>query len=170
MRLSLSILFLVLMSSFFSQTDMYVHQPSGIVTQYPIDSIRKITFPTGQMQIHRIIGDTIYYAYPQVRMVNFSNLTTPVKKNPAENSISSLSVFSANGMLTVNFKSSDVGNCKLEIYDMHGKLLVNSSFYIQNKNTPTIQTLPFDLFSTGVYHCVVTTLHSRKSVKFHHIQ
>ena len=170
MRFFIAVVLLLLTGLVPAQTNMYVHAPGGGVSPYPIDSIRKLTFPQGQMQIHRTAGDTVTYGYPAIRMVNFSNLTTPVKGQLTVNDINLLSAVSESGNVTVNLKTDKPGDYRIEIYDSNGKLQSHVSVFSQGNNTLMQHQIPFMFITSGIYHCVVSNTTFQKSVKFTHLQ
>ncbi|MFN5459520.1 MAG: T9SS type A sorting domain-containing protein [Bacteroidota bacterium] len=149
---------------------MYVHSPSGTVNQYPIDSIRKLTFPQGKMQIHGVLGDTVDYAYSSLRMFNFSNLTTDTKNNLGKNPVTKFTAFSAEGILHLTYQTISYGTLFFEVYDVHGKLVSKHSVYSDGSNTPSTAQFQLGSLSPGVYYCLMNGNNVKSTTKFTHLQ
>ena len=153
-----------------SQTNLYVHEPNGTINTYPLDSIRKLTFPSGKLEVHRVIGDTVSYNYSNIRMLNFSNLTTETKNNIGKNSPTKFTAFSVEGILNVTYQTLSVGTLFFEIYDVHGKLVSKHSVYSDGSNSITVAQFQLGSLTPGIYYCLMSGNNVKSTTKFTHLQ
>lgn len=147
---TLILLLSLLTGACFAQVSMYVHETNSAQTAYPLDSIRKLTFPAGTLLVHKTAGDTASYSFATIRMVNFSGIALAAPAVPAASG-QSISAYAANEMLQLNYISGSA-SCVIEIIDLTGRIV-----YSENRNQqPGVQTsttISLNGFAPGVYVC-----------------
>ena len=140
----------VLAVSCFAQTSMYVHETNATQTSYPLDSIRKLTFPSGTLLVHKTAGDTVSYSFATIRMVNFSGISLSAPAVPAASG-QSISAYAANELLQLSYTSGSA-TCVIEIIDLTGRIVYSESRN-QQPGAETTTTISLNGFSPGVYVC-----------------
>lgn len=149
-----------------AQPYMYVHETNATQTAYPLDSIRKLTFPAGVMQVHRNIGDTISYPFVNIRYVDFNGLTTGVSSSP-NSGTGTLQVYPnpANDELYITYTSLPNESVTIEILDLQGRVLVsqqsNGAQDGMNRSMISVADL-----AQGTYLCRITGAQKNECIKF----
>lgn len=161
---------LVVLSPVFvgAQSNMYVHETTGNITPYPIDSIRKLTFPSGQLQIHRVIGDTINFGFPAIRKVTFNALTTETFHPKNQKQFFEFTASSLEGVLFINYITALKGPIILEVYDINGKLVAEEVSFSEGKNNSVTTKILLGDIPSGIYLCQLRGDQFRTVKKFSH--
>ncbi len=157
-KLFKSVLATGLFTAFFhmlvAQPSMYVHETNSTQTVFPLDSIRKLTFPAGVMQVHRNAGDTVSFSFANIRYVDFNGLTTQVESNGNTPTIGLQLYCNSNcEELHVVWNTNNSTNAIVEILDIEGRVVVSQFVGDLSLRGPVSVSLLG--FSPGVYFCRV---------------
>lgn len=148
-----------------AQATMYVHQTNLTQDSYPLDSIRKLTFPAGVMHVHRTAGDTVAYAFSNIQYVNFSGLSTGTTAPLAQNGNAGVYPNPADEILNVNFTSDVNEMVTIEILDLQGRVLVAQQLTASQNGSNRIALSTAGL-AQGAYLCRVTSPDKTENIKF----
>ena len=116
-----------------AQSTLYVKEHSGIQTPYTLSSIRKLTFPTGNITVNKTNGSTSTFALSNIRYLNFIDLTTNVSQVGIQES-SNIILYPnpVIDQLQISYESIKAGNVQVEIIDVQGKVLHQQTIISQN--------------------------------------
>ncbi|OFX31707.1 MAG: hypothetical protein A2X08_16055 [Bacteroidetes bacterium GWA2_32_17] len=151
-KLSALLLLGIGLSGIQAQSTLYVKEHSGIQTPYTLSSIRKLTFPTGNMTVKKTDGSTNTFALSDIRYLNFIDLTTNVSQvGIQENSSIILYPNPVIDQLQISYESIKAWNVQVEIIDVQGKVLHQQT--IISKNGTNHALIPVSQLSKGLYVC-----------------
>lgn len=148
-----------------AQATMYVHQTNLTQDSYPLDSIRKLTFPAGAMHVHRTAGDTIAYAFSNIQYVNFSGLSTGITAPLVQGSNAAVYPNPADDLVNVNFTSDVNETVTIEILDLQGRVLVAQQLTAAQSGSNRIALSTAGL-AQGAYLCRITSTDRTENIKF----
>ena len=151
-KLSALLLLGIGLSGIQAQSTLYVKEHSGIQTPYTLSSIRKLTFPTGNMTVKKTDGSTNTFALSDIRYLNFIDLTTNVSQVGIQES-SSIILYPnpVIDQLQISYESIKAWNVQVEIIDVQGKVLHQQT--IISKNGTNHALIPVSQLSKGLYVC-----------------
>ena len=144
---------------------MYVKEHSGIQTPYTLSSIRKLTFPTGNMTVNKTDGSMSNFALSDIRYLNFSDLTNNVSQIGIHES--SNIMFYPNPVidqLQINYESIKAGNVRVEIIDVQGRILYQKTIISQSGTNHAL--IPVSQLSNGIYVCRLQSDNKIEIIKF----
>jgi len=148
-----------------AQSTLYVKEHSGTQTPYALSSIRKLTFPTGNMTVNKNAGSPTTYALSDIRYLNFTDLTTGVlETDKAESSYIMLYPNPVNDQLQISYETQKTGNIQIEIVDLQGKVLLQQSINCQNGTNQAI--IPVSQLAKGIYLCRLQSNDKVENIKF----
>jgi len=133
-----------------AQSTLFVKEHSGTQTSYTLSSIRKLTFPTGNMMVNKTDGSTSTYTLSDIRYLNFSGLTTV---SQIGNQKSSITIYPnpVIDQLQINYETLKAGNVQVEIVDIQGRVLHQQTIISQNGTNHAI--IPVSQLAEGLYVC-----------------
>jgi hypothetical protein len=157
--LSFAFFFLLSLSGLQAQ-NMFVKNNSGIQTAYPLATINKLTFSSGNFLINNISGVNSVFATANVRYFNFYEIILGLTsiQNPNKFFVYPNPVVDVLYLSTSN-QAQPIS--LVEIYSLEGRLLLQQS-HIDNE-TPQInvENLPI-----GLYFCKITSGITNQIIKF----
>lgn len=148
-----------------AQATMYVHQTNLTQDAYPLDSIRKLTFPAGVMHVHRTAGDTIAYAFSNIDYVDFTGLSTGTAAPLVQNTNTVVYPNPADDLLNVNFTSEKSEVVTIEILDLQGRVLLSQQSTASQNGTNQVALSTTGL-AQGAYLCRITSSVATENIKF----
>ena len=148
-----------------AQSTLYVKEHSGTQTSYTLSSIRKLTFPTGNMTVNKNAGSPTTYALNDIRYLNFIDLTTGVTQtDKAKSSNIELYPNPVNDQLQISYETLNAGNVQVEIIDLQGKVLLQQTISSQNGTNQAI--IPVSQLAKGLYVCRLQSNDKIGNIKF----
>ena len=142
-----------------SQTNMQVYEKSGLIDNYSIYGIRKITFDSAAtMTIHETSAIKDYYAINKIRKLTFKNLATG---NPEISNLQKglLKIYPnpATDLVTIEFELRKSEQAMLQIFTVDGALVKNE--IIRNNSSGTCKYMwnrtndAGSRIAEGIYSC-----------------
>jgi hypothetical protein len=148
-----------------AQNSLYVKEKTGKQTSFALNSIRKLTFPLGNMVVNKTNGITSTYALSDIRYMNFTNLTTIASLSGGKESEDiKLYPNPVVDHLQISFKSIKAGKASVQIFDLDGKVLLQQTINIQdgtNNSIISVSELP-----EGLYILHLQNGNKLESIKF----
>jgi hypothetical protein len=124
-----------------SQNTLYI-QEKATQSSFALNSIRKVTFPSGNLLVHKTDGNTSNFMLSDLCHMSFYISTT--EEAPMEiNDKNNFSIFPnpATIKLQVDFEGTKAEKVRFEIVNMQGKVLLQQSITCQcGKNIFTLST------------------------------
>lgn len=142
--------------------NMYVRQFNNTQTAYPISGIEKITFSTGDVNIHQTAGNMVNYDMDSVRYIAFQVYTVGVNDFTEQNERVLLYPNPVETYFNIRLQSDEAQPCVIEIYTLEGRLIFSEKSELSN-NTHTINV---ESFAQGTYLCKITNGKKISTTKF----
>ena len=103
--------------------NMYLHKTTGSIDTYPINTIRKLTFGTGTLNIVKTNSTTTIENISDVRKLTFDIVTSAEEMNqtPAEQGVIKLFPNPTNGDISIAYLLTEKSNVEIRIYDLQGR-------------------------------------------------
>ncbi len=166
-KVKLSALFLlgIGLTGIQAQSTLYVKEHSGIQTSYMLDSIRKLTFFTGNMTVNKTDGSMSNYALSNIRYLNFIDLTTNISL--IGNKESSNIILYPNPVidqLQISYESIKSDKVQVYIIDVQGKVVHQQM--ISSQNGTNLVTINVAQIPQGLYVCRVQSSNKIETIKF----
>lgn len=160
--LIVSLLFSEIIGSNLNAQNMYVRQFNNTQTAYPISGIEKITFSTGDVNIHQTAGNLVNYDMDSVRYIAFQVYTVGVNDFYEQNERVLLYPNPVETYFNIRLQSEEAQPCVIEIYTLEGRLVFSEKSELSN-NTHTINVASF---AQGTYLCKITNGKKISTTKF----
>jgi hypothetical protein len=163
--LSTVLLFIIAFSILKAQNALIINEKTGTQTSFSINSLRKLTFPTGSILVNKTDGSTSNFALGAIRSLNFSDIII---------SISQIDI-GGRGKLTlypnpvidqlhIAYNTHIVGSVFLKITDLQGRIMHQQTISSQ-MGTNQIIILVTELRG-GLYLFHLQNGNSVESIKF----
>ncbi len=114
---------------------LFVYFNDGVVNEYPLSSVSKITFSNNNMILHKTDESILTWAISDIRKYNY-NISTLVKE---EDKLSNIDVLiypnPSNGNFKINYQVNQKGSVNISIIAADGRLIKN--LFNANKNIGT---------------------------------
>lgn len=159
-KLYFKVIYLLFMLFFVSglqaQSRLYIHAKDGTKTSYPLNEIRKLTFPLRTIALYGNDGSTQAFPFIELRQVRFTEFVSGNNSLDLAES-NSLSVFPnpVSSELNLRFLSGSGGTVEIRILDVHGKTVsIKKEHTLQGINQVNLQLsdLPKGLYVCRVRH------------------
>ena len=142
--------------------NMYVRENNNTQTAYPIVGIEKITFSTGDVNVHQTTGNMVNYDMDSVRYIAFQVYTVGVSDLTEENERILLYPNPVETQLNLRLETETPQNCVIEIYTLEGKLVYSE----KNELSKNIHTINVARFAQGTYLCKISNGKKSTTTKF----
>ena len=142
--------------------NMYVRENNNTQTAYPIVGIEKITFSTGDVNIHQTAGNMVNYEMDSVRYIAFQVYTVGVNDFTEENERILLYPNPVETQLNLRLETENPQNCVIEIYTLEGKLVYSE----KRELSKNIHTINVARFAQGTYLCKISNGKKSTTTKF----
>jgi hypothetical protein len=145
---------------------LYVREKSGTQTAISLSTIKKLTFPSGNLMLTKTDGSTSSFALTGLRSFNFASSGTTDVKVTTSQLIRSFALYPNPVVndIQINYESSSAGQLQLEIIDLQGRLQIKELINIQTgTNSKTISVANLQ---KGIYVCRMINANKSESVKF----
>jgi len=147
--LSAILTFFIVQIDLKAQNAMYINEKSGTKTSILISNIRKLTFPTSQIEVSKTDGNTSNYLLSNIQFLNFTNSTTgviSVKDNK-------IIVFPnpVSDWLQISYESNKTGTASLVIVDLQGKVILQQ--YCNTITGINLTSINVSQIPQGFYIC-----------------
>jgi hypothetical protein len=126
-------------SSLQAQNALYVKEKSGTQTSFTLNSLRKLTFPAGNLTVIKTDGYTSTYAFSTIRSLTFSDLInniSPIVKK--ERSNLTLYPNPVIDQLQMSYETLKEGSVQTEIIDFQGRVLHRQTISCQEGSNQAI--------------------------------
>jgi len=164
-KLSAALLLVLGLTGIKAQSTLYVKEHNGTQPPYALSSIRKLTFPTGNMQVNKTSGSTDSYALNDISYLNFTDLTTNVSQISSEESNNiMLNPNPAINQLQISYEILKSGNVRVEIVNIQGKVLLQQTLISQSGTNHAI--IPVSQLAKGIYICRLQSDNKIEIIKF----
>lgn len=114
---------------------LFVYFNDGVVNEYPLSSVSKITFSNNNMILHKTDESILTWAISDIRKYNY-NISTLVKE---EDNLSNIDVLiypnPSNGNFKIDYQVNQKGSVNISIIAADGRLIKN--LFNANKNIGT---------------------------------
>jgi len=114
---------------------LFVYFNDGVVNEYPLSSVSKITFSNNNMILHKTDESILTWAISDIRKYNY-NITTSIKE---EDNLSNIDVLiypnPSNGNFKIDYQVNQKGSVNISIIAADGRLIKN--LFNANKNIGT---------------------------------
>jgi hypothetical protein len=148
-----------------AQGKLYVKEKSGTQTSYAFNSIRKLTFSSGNMIVTKTDDNTSSYGLSDIRYLSFRDIITDVKPvGIDEISITSLYPNPVIDQLNISYESPDAKNVQIEIIDVQGRVLLNQT--ISSQNGTNLAKITVANLAGGLYICRLLNGSNPETIKF----
>lgn len=142
--------------------NMYVRENNNTQTAYPIVGIEKITFSTGDVNIHQTAGNMVNYEMDSVRYIAFQVYTVGVSDFTEENERILLYPNPVETQFNLRLETETPQNCVIEIYTLEGKLVYSE----KSELSKNIHTINVARFAQGTYLCKISNGKKSTTTKF----
>jgi hypothetical protein len=145
---------------------LYVREKSGTQTAVSLSSIKKLSFPSGNLMLTKTDGNTSGFAVTGLRSLFFTNSGTTDVKETTSRLIKSFALYPNPVVndIQINYESSNDGQIQLEIIDLQGRLQIKQLISIQTgTNSKSISVANLQ---KGIYVCRIINENKSESVKF----
>lgn len=148
------------LSSVTAQT-MYVNKSNGTQTAYTLNDLRKITFSSGNVTVHKTDNTTGVFALSELNYLSLKDFTTGLEKKVYV-SIANLITYPnpVNDVLNINLSGSENMDGSISIISLEGKVIQK-----QKINDASIVRLNLSQLPHGIYLCRYTNVIEVKTVK-----
>jgi len=142
---------------------LYVRPKTGTQTPYTLSTVKKLTFPSGNLVVTKTTGNADSYALSALRYVNFKDLTSGLN----EVTSMALSVLYPNPVideLNIKLVSAGHSGISIEILSLDGKMLLSK---VPDINSG-ISRINVSCLNKGFYLCRVnngTTIETNRFIK-----
>ena len=145
---------------------LYVREKSGTQTAVSLSTIKKLSFPSGNLMLTKTDGSSSSFALTGLRSFNFASSGTTDVKVTTSQLIRSFALYPNPVVndIQINYESSSAGQLQLEIIDLQGRLQIKELINIQagtNSNSISVANL-----QKGIYVCRIINANKSESVKF----
>jgi len=137
-------------SSLKAQNALYVKEKSGTQTSFILNSLRKLTFPAGNLTVIKTDGTTSTYTFSTIRSLTFSDLINNVSPMvQKERSKLTLYPNPVIDQLQISYETFKEGSVQAEIIDFQGRILYRQTSSCQegiNQATISVSQLQKGLY------------------------
>lgn len=159
-KLGLLLLFGLVDSGVRSQT-MYVQTNLGEISSFPIESIGKLTFPSGNLLVSNTNNPNATFGLSEMRKITFN-----AALSTAQQQVSLARAFyvypnPARELLQIGSNDKTLLVIKIAVFSLEGRLLIQ-----QNQNNAADNTIDISALPTGFYLCKVTSGSATQAIKF----
>jgi hypothetical protein len=138
---------------------LYVKEYNGLETQYSLSTIEKLTFSSGNINIHKTDQTLGIYSMNDIRYLSFtSHVGISDFQFLSENS--ELHVFPNPVLNTLNIDLSNNNGGVISIISINGKVILS-----QYSNGNNIETIDLTQLPKGIYMCCYISKAEMKTVK-----
>lgn len=140
---------------------MYVKQSNGTQTTYTLDNVRKMTFSSGEVAIHKSDNSIGAYALSELTYLSFTDYETGISE-PAFSITEYLHIYPnpVEDVLNVDLSLVDNAHGTLSILSIDGRLL-----YSQQINESSMVTISMSQFTQSFYLCRYSSSKEIRTVK-----
>ena len=152
-------------SSLKAQNALYVKEKSGTQTSFILNSLRKLTFPAGNLTVIKTDGTTSTYTFSTIRSLTFSDLinnVSPIAKK--ERSNLTLYPNPAINQLQMSYEALQEGSVQAEIIDFQGRILYRQTISCQEGTNQAI--IPVAQLQRGLYLFRLQNGNNVETIKF----
>ena len=144
----------------YAQT-MNIKQSNGTQTAYALNSVRKLTFASGNVTLQKTDNTTATFALSSLKYVNFSG-TTSIEEQILHATIFNLNTYPnpVSDVLNIEVINTDTKNATISILSIEGKVLLTEQANGQKKISLNLSQLP-----QGLYLCQYKTEKELKTTK-----
>ena len=153
----------LLLSAFCSQAQtMNVKQSNGTQTAYALNSVRKLTFTSGDVKVHKTDNTTATFALNGLSHLNFKQLITGIENQTLDATIFNLNTYPnpVSDILNIEVANTDIKNAIISILSIEGKVLLTEQVSGKKNISFNLSQLP-----QGVYVCQYKTEKTVKTTK-----
>lgn len=151
-----------LCTSTLNAQNMYVRENNNTQTAYPIVGIEKITFSTGDVNIHQTAGNMVNYEMDSVRYIAFQVYTVGVSDFSEQNDRITLYPNPVENYFNIRLEADVAQSCVIEIFTIEGRLVYSEKSELSN-NTHRINVANL---SQGTYLCKISNHKKVSTTKF----
>jgi len=147
-------------SSVTAQT-MYVNKRIGTQTAYTLSDLRKITFSSGKVTVHKTNHTTAVYTLSELNYLSLKDFTTGLEKK-MHASIANLITYPnpVNDVLNIDLSGSENMDGSISIISLEGKVVQKQKIDDEGMVRINVSQLP-----DGLYLCRYTNAIEVKTVK-----
>ena len=130
---------------------MFVIKKTGDKISYSVGNIRKLTFPTGTMQVSKMDGSIDLYTQTELKYFSFKDFTISSGiSNQPNDGLSKLKLYPnpVVNTLYVSMLACDERPLDISIIDIYGKVVCKQTSYAAN-------VLDIEFLPKGIYICKV---------------
>ncbi len=150
-----------------SLVGLNVNEKSGKQSTYALNSLKNLTFKTGNMAINKKDGSIVSVPTINVSYLNFSYVTAVKDVFGNNNSDLEKMMLSPNPVknhFQIRYESQNSENTVIEIINMQGKVVLQQSFNILTGINYI--DIPFESYQNGIYFCRLLNENQPQVAKF----
>lgn len=157
-----TLLFGLGLSGLQAQTSMYLEQMNNTQTAFSLSSIRKLSFPTGNITVSKTTGSSDTYALSSLRYLKFGDTETAIATIKNQGDILQLYPNPVVDVLNIQLFLAEGQIGEIEILSIEGKVVykkvINSTTNVYQVN---VSTLP-----KGIFLCKINNGITTETTKF----
>jgi len=148
-----------------AQNKLYIQAKDGTRSSFPLNEIRKLTFPSRTLIVYDNDGNTEAYPFTELRQARFTQWVAGNNTiDQSGNSRLTLFPNPVSNELKVMIQSSSAEPIEIQILDIQGKTV----YFLTEHTLPGYRQINIDLsdLQKGLYVCRVNNGKSRQTRKF----
>ncbi len=140
---------------------LYVKENGGAQTTYALSNIRKLTFSSGNLMIHKTDNTNGIYALDELKYLSFKDYATWIEE-PFQNNNVGLMIYPnpTSDILYIDLSGTDFPDGSISILSLDGNVLL-----VQKTNNAGIVNLSLITLPQGIYICRFTNDKEIRTVK-----
>jgi hypothetical protein len=165
LKLSAIILLGLGLTNLQAQNTLLVNEKSGTQTEISLNSIKTLTFPSGNVAINKTDGNTKTYSIAEIENLSFFEVSTSVSE--FDNVLKSNVFIYPNPVidqLQICYELSENENTQIEIVDLQGKTLQKET--ANSKIGKNYAIISVAQLTKGLYICRLQNGNKIENIKF----
>lgn len=159
-KLGLLLLFGVVSSGVRSQT-MYVRTTAGEISSFPIETIGKLTFPSGNLLVSNTAGPNAAFGLSDLRKITFNAALGTTQQQVSTARAFYVYPNPARDLLRIGSNENALLVTQIAVISLEGRLLLQ-----QNQQGSTDKTLDVSGLPSGLYICKIASSSETQTIKF----
>lgn len=158
-KLSLLLFFALVSSSVRAQT-MYVRTNSQGISSYPIETIGKLTFPSGNLLVTNTTGSNATIGLSDVRKITFNAALGTTQQQASPSSAFYLYPNPTGNEVHIGSRDEALLASEISVVSIEGRLL------LQQNQQDSAGTIDVSALPSGLYLCKITSGSQTQTIKF----
>jgi hypothetical protein len=164
-RITILLFMLFVSTGLMAQSRLYIHAKDGTTTYFPLNEIRKVTFPSRSITVYQNDGSTLAFPFIELRQARFTEFVSDSKslELPQDHRLT-LFPNPVNSELTINIGAISGATVEIRIVNVQGKTeFIRNEQILPGNNQITMQLSDLQ---QGLYICLINDGKSTEIRKF----